>query len=64
MCMLCIEIAKNKITFNEAWKAFQELNLENTDHKDELMGKIISLNEDEQIAPKEFNWEDISGSKK
>ena len=42
MCMICLDLEKDKLTFNEAWRNFKEMvDVLEVDHKPEVRQLII-----------------------
>ena len=42
MCMICLDLEKDKLTFNEAWRNFKEMaDMLEVDHRPEVRQMII-----------------------
>ena len=42
MCMICLDLEKDKLTFNEAWRNFKEMvDILEVDHRPEVRQMII-----------------------
>ena len=42
MCMICLDLEKDKLTFNEAWRNFKEMHTTlDMDHKPEVQQLLI-----------------------